>query len=266
MRRKIIAGNWKMHKTCAEARELIAELARLLEGQTAVDVIVCPPFTALFTAQDALDGTGIGVGAQDVFWKNQGAYTGQISPPMLTELGVTHVIVGHSEKRGRFGVPETEFNGAILLHFGDTDASVNRKLKASLEAGMTPICCVGETIGERRAGETDQIVALQTEKALEGVTAEQAAGMVFAYEPVWAIGTGEVCEAHEAGRVCALIRNTASKLYGDQVSEQIRIQYGGSVKPDNAEDLLRRPDIDGALVGGASLKAADFAAIVQACA
>src|SRR5207253_2502852 len=128
------------------------------------------------------------------------------------------------------------------------------KLKASLEAGMTPICCVGETIGERRAGETDQIVALQTEKALEGVTAEQAAGMVFAYEPVWAIGTGEVCEAHEADRVCALIRSTASKLYGDQVSEQIRIQYGGSVKPDNAEDLLRRPDIDGALVGGASLK------------
>ena len=265
MRRKIIAGNWKLNKTCAETREYIAEFIRTSNLRAGVEVVLCPPFTALATAQDALEGSGIGLGAQDVFWKTVGAYTGQISPFMLTELGVTYAIIGHSERRGRFGVPEPDFDGAILLHFGETDRTVNRKIKAAQDAGVIPICCVGETLGERRSGSTDQVVSLQTEVALEGIPPERAATLVFAYEPVWAIGTGEVCDAGEANRVCGIIRSTAARLYGGDTGEQVRVQYGGSVKPDNAEDLMSQPQIDGALVGGASLKPSDFAAIVNAC-
>jgi triosephosphate isomerase len=265
LRRKIIAGNWKMNKTCAETREFISAFIRHGNVRADVETIICPPFTALVTAQDALNGSGIGLGAQDVFWKSQGAYTGQVSPPMLAELGVTYVIVGHSERRGRFGVPESDFDGPILLHFGDTDSSVSRKLRTALDSGIIPICCVGETFGERRSGRTDEVVSLQTENALQGVAAERVGGLLFAYEPVWAIGTGEVCDSAEANRVCGLIRSTVSRLYGDEAGGQVRIQYGGSVKPDNAQDLLAQPEIDGALVGGASLKPADFAAIVNAC-
>jgi triosephosphate isomerase len=264
VRRKIIAGNWKMNKSCAETREYAVEFMRLNPPVERIDILVCPPFTALATAQDAFNGTGIGLAAQDIFWKNSGAYTGQISAPMLAELGVTQVIVGHSERRGRFGVPEPDFDGAILLHFGDTDSSVNRKARAAHAAGMTPIICVGERIGERRAGQTDEVVSLQTANALSGFTDSEAASLVFAYEPVWAIGTGEVCDAAEANRVCGVIRSTVAGIYGDSAAQQTRIQYGGSVKPDNAEELLRQPEIDGALVGGASLKPADFAAIVLA--
>jgi len=265
MRRPIIAGNWKMHKTCAEAVALIQELKPLVDGRADVDVVVCPPYTALSVSREALRGSGIELGAQDVFWKASGAYTGQIAPGMLTDLGVTHVIVGHSERRGRFGVPEPDFQGAILLHFGDTDASVNRKLRAALQAALTPICCVGETIGERRAGSTDDVVSTQTENALSGVEPGVVPSIVFAYEPVWAIGTGEVCGAQEADRVCGVIRSTVERLFGAEAAARVRVQYGGSVKPDNAADLLSQPNIDGALVGGASLKAADFAAIVNAC-
>ncbi len=262
MRRKIIAGNWKMHMTCGSATALVHELKPLVGDRA--DVIVCPPYTVLQTVRDALAGSPIALGAQDVFWKEKGAYTGQIAPSMLIDLGVTYAIVGHSEARGRFGVPEPDFDETILRHFGDSDATVNRKLLAALAAGLTPICCVGETIGERREGRTDDVVRSQTEAALQKVAAEQAAGLIFAYEPVWAIGTGEVCDADEADRVCGLIRQTVGSLYGAETGERVRIQYGGSMKPDNAAELLSKPNIDGGLVGGASLKAADFSAIVNA--
>lgn len=265
MRRKIIAGNWKMHMTCAEAAALINELKPLAAARPDVETLVCPPYTALYVAREALNDSNIGLGAQNVFWKEKGAYTGQIAPGMLHDLGVEYVIIGHSEARGRFGVPEPDFDEVILRHFGDTDASVNRKLKAALAAGLKPICCVGETIDERRAGQTDAVVTGQTERALEGVEASAVPGLIFAYEPVWAIGTGEVCDSAEADRVCGLIRACVQRLYGAEAAAQVRVQYGGSVKPDNAADLLSRPHIDGALVGGASLKAADFAAIIHAC-
>lgn len=265
MRRKIIAGNWKMNKTCAEATALINELKPLVAGRADVETLVCPAYTALSTAQQALEGSEIGLGAQDVFWKGKGAYTSQIAPGMLTELGIRYVVVGHSEARGRFGVPEPDFDETILRHFGDSDDTVNLKLRATLAAGMVPICCVGETLAERQAGETDAVVTHQTVNALSGVDAEAVPGLVFAYEPVWAIGTGEVCDAEEADRVCGVIRATIARLYGQSEAQQARVQYGGSVKPDNAADLLSRTHIDGALVGGASLKASDFAAIVNAC-
>lgn len=264
-RRPVIAGNWKMHKTCVEARVLIEDLKARVAGRTDVEVVVCPPYTALSAAADAVGGSAIAVGAQDVFWKAQGAYTSQVAPGMLTEIGVKYAIVGHSECRGRFGVPEPDFDGAILRHFGDTDESVNRKLRACLESGLIPICCVGETIGERRAGQTDDVVTTQTENALAGVDAARIADVIFAYEPVWAIGTGEVCDAAEADRVCGVIRSTVGRLYGDSAAAAVRVQYGGSMKPDNAAELLAKPNIDGGLVGGASLKAPDFAAIVNAC-
>jgi triosephosphate isomerase len=264
MRRTIIAGNWKMHKTCDEAVALINELKPLIADRPDVEVIVCPPYTALYVSREAVAGSGIGLGAQDVFWKEKGAYTSQIAPFMLTDLGVGYAIVGHSEARGRFGVPEPDFDETILRHFGDSDATVNRKLKAALDAGLTPICCVGETIDERRAGQTDDVVAQQTERALEGVGAALVPVIVFAYEPVWAIGTGEVCDPEEADRVCGVIRSTVQQLYGPEASAEVHVQYGGSVKPDNAAELLSKPNIDGALVGGSSLKAADFAAIVNA--
>lgn len=263
MRQQIIAGNWKMNGTRPEAESLVRDLLPRLERND-VQVVLCPPFTALATVQTLLAGTNIALGAQNVFWKEKGAYTGQISPPMLWDVGCRYVIVGHSEPRGRFGVAEPDFSAGILAYFGDNDETVNRKLRAALSAGLTPICCVGETLQERQEGCTDTVVTGQTEAALRGVTAEQAAGLVFAYEPVWAIGTGEVCDAPEADRVCGVVRQTVGHLFGESVAEAVRIQYGGSVKPDNAAELLAQPNIDGALVGGASLKAADFAAIVAA--
>jgi triosephosphate isomerase len=265
LRTKIIAGNWKMHKTTDEAVALIEELKPAAAERPDVEVLVCPPFTALYPARQAVKGSGMGLAAQDMFWKEQGAYTAQVSPAMLKDLAVGHVIVGHSERRGRFGVPEPDFDETILAYFGDSDATVNRKLRAALDSGLTPICCVGETIDERRAGQTDAVVARQTAAALEGVGEALVPVVVFAYEPVWAIGTGEVCGADEADRVCGLIRATVGRLYGQDAADQVRVQYGGSVKPDNAADLLARPNIDGALVGGASLKANDFSAIILAC-
>ncbi|HSV73705.1 MAG TPA: triose-phosphate isomerase [Chthonomonadales bacterium] len=264
MRRTIIAGNWKMHKTVSEAVFLIDELKPAAAARPDVDVVVCPPYTALDAARRAVEGSAILLGAQDVFWKASGAYTSQIAPAMLTDLGVRLAIVGHSETRGRFGVPEPDFDADVLRHFGETDATVNRKIRAAIVAGLTPICCVGETLAERQAGATDSVVASQVEGALKEIPAAQVAGLVFAYEPVWAIGTGEVCEAAEANRVCGVIRSTVGAMYGPDVAEAVRVQYGGSVKPDNAADLLGREHIDGALVGGAALKAADFAAIIAA--
>ena len=279
MRIPIIAGNWKMNKSASEAGPFVSELAGAL-GQTRVETVVCPPFTSIPAAIAAARAASVPpldpqsstlnqrasvrVGAQDLFWKESGAYTGQIAPGMLTDLGVTHVIIGHSERRGRFGVPEEGFTPEVLALFGESDATVNLKTHAALKAGLVPIVCCGETLAERRAGDTDRVVQAQIERGLAGLDGERAAGLVLAYEPVWAIGTGETCAPDEADRVCGVIRSCVGRLYGQEAAERVRVQYGGSVKPDNAADLLSRPNIDGALVGGASLKVADFLAILRA--
>jgi triosephosphate isomerase len=263
VRTPIIAGNWKMNKKPSEAGAFVAELAAVVTGARC-EVVVCPTFVTIPAALAAAKGTEIGVGAQDLFWKESGAYTGQIAPAMLTDLGVTHVIIGHSERRGRFGVPEEGFTPEVLALFGESDTTVNLKVHAALKHGLVPIVCCGETLSERKGGATDTVVAGQIERGLDGLDNEQVAGIVIAYEPVWAIGTGETCAAEEADRVCGDIRATVRRLYGAEAAEAVRVQYGGSVKPDNAVDLLGRPNIDGALVGGASLKVSDFAAIVNA--
>jgi triosephosphate isomerase (TIM) len=267
MRRQVIAGNWKMNKTIGEARELCQSLLSALGGITSTggpEVLVCPPYTALFAARETLDGSGIGLGAQDVFWKPWGAFTGQVSVPMLKDAGCTHVIIGHSERRGRFGVPDEEFTDEVLAYFGESDRTVNLKVIAALAGGLIPIVCCGELLVERRDGRTDEVVRRQIEEGLAELTPKQAVGIILAYEPVWAIGTGEVCAAGEANRVCGVIRQTIADRFGPRAAEAVRIQYGGSVKPDNAAELLSQEHIDGALVGGASLKAADFTAIIQA--
>jgi len=267
MRKKIIAGNWKMNKTVAEALALVKELKPLVAGKDTVDVVVCPPYTALFSVHAALKGTQIALGAQDVFWKSAGAYTSQVSAAMLSDIGARYVIVGHSETRGRFGVPEPDATEDMMRFYGETDETVNLKVRAALAAGLIPIVCVGETSQERQEGQTDAVVRGQTTRALRGVDgARVGSEVVFAYEPVWAIGTGAVCAADEADRVCGVVRAAVGDDFGQPVADVIRIQYGGSMKPDNAADLLSRPNIDGGLIGGAALKAADFAAIVAAAA
>jgi triosephosphate isomerase len=267
-RKPIIAGNWKMNKgKAAEATALIDELKGSLDttAMAQADVVVCPPYTVLHAVRSALGArSAITLGAQNVFWKAAGAYTGQISPDMLADAGVTYVIIGHSETRGRFGVPEPDFTDEILKHFGETDATVNRKTHAALAAGLVPIICVGETLAERDTGATDAVIETQVKGALAGLSAAQVAPLVFAYEPVWAIGTGKTCGPDEADRVCGVIRGIVGGHYDAGTAEAVRVQYGGSMKPDNAADLLARPNIDGGLIGGASLKAADFAAIVKA--
>jgi triosephosphate isomerase len=269
MRTPIIAGNWKMNGTLAQARPLVAGLLERLGGRPADGggqpvVVVCPPFTALDAVGKMLAGTPVALGAQDMFWKDKGAYTGQIAPPMLVELGCEYVIVGHSEPRGRFGVPEPDFDKEILAYFGDTDAAINRKLLAAFSHGLTPILCVGETLSERQAHDTDSVVSGQLLLCLKGLSTHQSSGLVVAYEPVWAIGTGEVCPPDEADRVCGVIRAAVGRLYGPVAAEAVRILYGGSVKPANARELLLQSNIDGALVGGASLSPEDFAAIAAA--
>lgn len=263
MRTPIIAGNWKMNRTASEAAELVQGIAARAGG-TRAEVVVCPPFTTIAAALAAAAGTAVRVGAQDMFWKEKGAYTGQISPLMLKDLGVTHVVIGHSERRGRFGVPEEGFTPEVLSVFGETDATVNLKVRAALAHGLVPIVCCGETLAERRAGDTDRVVAGQIERGLAGLSADAAGGLVIAYEPVWAIGTGETCPDDEADRVCGVVRSAIERLFGSAAGQNVRVQYGGSVKPDNAPGLLARPNIDGALVGGASLKAEDFNAIIAA--
>jgi triosephosphate isomerase len=266
-RKPIIAGNWKMNKgTVREATELVQSLLPLLEGTNGVDVIVCPPFPVLHTVKQLLGESGVALGAQNVYWKAAGAYTGEVSSEMLLDAGVEYAIIGHSERRGRFGVAEPDFTEGILKHFGETDATVNRKVTAALAAGLIPIICVGETLVERQSNHTDALIQAQVEAALDGISAAQAAGLVFAYEPVWAIGTGETCSATEANRVCGIVRETVQSLYDTATAQSVRIQYGGSMKPDNAADLLDGSEVDGGLIGGASLKAADFAAIVKAAA
>ena len=265
MRKKIIAGNWKMNKTVGEALALVEELKPLLAEVNNVDVVICPAYTALYAVNEALTGTNIALGAQASFWKASGAYTSQISLPMLSDVGVTYVILGHSETRGRFGVPEPELTPDLLRTFGETDAGVNIKTQATLAAGLTPIICIGETLSERQRSETDDIVRVQVLGALAGVSAKQVTqNIVFAYEPVWAIGTGETCAPDEADRVCGVVRHTVLEAHGQEAADAVRIQYGGSMKADNAAELLAQPNIDGGLIGGASLKAKDFAAILTA--
>lgn len=264
MRTPIIAGNWKLNKTIAEAQSFVRELAPLLQDANGVEVLLCPVFTALPATAEAAKGTNIGIGAQDMYWKESGAYTGEVSAPLLRDAGCKHVVLGHSERRGRFGVPEPDLDGQAGNVFGDSDQSVNKKLHAALAHGLVPIVCVGETLTERQNGHTDMTVQNQTVLALEGITAETASPIVFAYEPVWAIGTGETCDSAEADRVCGVIRATIAEALGSAAGEAVRIQYGGSVKPENAAQLLSLEHIDGALVGGASLKADSFAQIVRA--
>jgi triosephosphate isomerase (TIM) len=247
MRRPIIAGNWKMNKTIAEAIDLVRSIRRGLNEVKAADRVLCPPFTALATVRELLQATEIGLGAQDMYWQDKGAYTGEISPLMLKEL-CQYVILGHSERRALFG---------------ETDEGVNRKVKAALAHGLTPIVCVGETETQHDAGQTEAVVGGQVRGCLAGFAAEQVTGFVIAYEPVWAIGTGKAATAAGAGAVIGLtIRGTVAEMYGEAAAQAVRIQYGGSVTPDNIAEFMTHPDIDGALVGGASLKP-DFIDLVR---
>ena len=246
-RQKFVCGNWKLHKTVAEAAALVKELAEGLAGDARVQVAVAPTFTALAAAGAAAEGTPVELAAQDVHWEVQGAFTGEVSAPMLADVGCRHVIVGHSERR---------------QYFGETDETVRKKVGAVLAAGLAPIVCVGELLAEREAGRTLEVVGRQVRGGLAGLGAEQLARVTVAYEPVWAIGTGKTATTAQAQEVHAAIRAILREL-GGAVADVIRIQYGGSVKPENAAELMSQPDVDGALVGGASLKAADFAAIVK---
>ncbi|MCB0989146.1 MAG: triose-phosphate isomerase [Microthrixaceae bacterium] len=251
-RKPLISGNWKMHHNHFEAISTVQKLAYILtkDDYEAVDVSVHPPFTDLRSVQTVLEADEIPValGAQHCHWEDKGAFTGEVSPAFLAKLNVTYVIVGHSERRELFG---------------ETDEMVNVKAKAILKLGMTPIICCGETLEEREAGSTDEKVAGQVRAGLAGITPEQIGGLVIAYEPIWAIGTGRTASAEDAQAVCSLVRATVSEVAGRDAAESVRIQYGGSVKGSNAVELMAQPDIDGALVGGASLVAEDFAAIVQ---
>jgi triosephosphate isomerase len=248
MRKPFIAGNWKMYKTIEEAVALVQDLRAALDGVTGCDVAVCPPFPALAAVRQALAGSTICLGAQNVYWEEQGAFTGEVSPRMLQGL-CDYVIIGHSERR---------------TLFGETDEMANKKLHAALAAGLKPILCVGENLQQNRAGETEAFVGGQVRAAFAGITADQARLITVAYEPIWAIGTGVPATGEGANAIIGgTVRGTLAGLFGDDVAQDIRIQYGGSVKPDNIAEFMAQPEVDGALVGGASLKAADFAGIVR---
>ncbi len=248
MRKKIIAGNWKMNKTPAEAKALVAEMKEKI-GNAACDVVVCPTAICIPGVIEELKGSAISVGAQNVHFKESGAYTGELAGNMLKEAGVTYVIIGHSERR---------------QYFGETDETVNLRTKAAIEAGLIPIVCVGESLTEREQGIMEETVRRQTKIALLDLSADAVKNLVIAYEPVWAIGTGKTATADQAEEVCAIIRETICGLYGTEVAEAVRIQYGGSMNAGNAAELLCKPNIDGGLIGGASLKAEDFSVIVAA--
>jgi len=250
MRKPVLAGNWKMYKTIAEAISLVGELRASLDAApVSREVIVAPPFTALSAVAQALRGNGIQVAGQTMHFEKEGAFTGEISPAMLKDAGASHVILGHSERRQLFG---------------ETDDGVGKKARAAFDHALTPIVCVGETLAEREAGRMFEVVERQLERGLRALSPDEAAVAIVAYEPVWAIGTGQVCESDEADRVCGVIRGIVKGMYGADVAAAVRIQYGGSVNDKNAAELLGKPNIDGALVGGAALKASDFAAIVKA--
>ena len=249
MRKPFVAGNWKMYKTVAEARHLVSELVPGLQSLGGVEKVICPPFTALLAVNALLEGTDIGLGAQDMHWEDSGAFTGEISPSMVAEL-CKYVILGHSERR---------------TYFGETDAVVNRKVKPALAHSLVPIVCIGETLAEYEAGRTGEVVFRQVKLGLAGIELVDGGSLVVAYEPVWAIGTGKAATASGANSVIAeIIRPALADLFGERISQEIRILYGGSVKADNAAEFFAQPDIDGALVGGACLRASEFTTIIKA--
>lgn len=247
MRKPMIAGNWKLFKTLAEATQMVSALKPLVEGVNAVDIVVAPVFTALGSVAATANGSNISVAAQDCFWEEEGAFTGEVAPKLLKDVGCTHVIIGHSERR---------------QYFAETDETVRKKTVAAIAAGLIPLVCVGETLAEREAEKTFDVIGSQVKGALSGMSEDQMASVVIAYEPVWAIGTGKTASDAQAQEVHAYIRSLLVSLFGQSVADSTRILYGGSVKPDNVKALMAQADIDGALVGGASLKADSFAAIV----
>ena len=248
MRKKVIAANWKMNKTSDETRNFFRDFLPLVADQSRDEIVVCPPCTSVDAAIAAVRGSKVAIGVQNVHWKAEGAYTGEISTVMLLSLGVTHVIVGHSERR---------------QYFGETDDTVNLRLKSALEAGLTAICCVGEVLEEREAGLTDDVLRRQCVRAFHAISAKKAVKMMVAYEPVWAIGTGKTATPELAAQAHAVIRREAAEVFGEEFAAKLRILYGGSVKPDNAAELMAQEEIDGALVGGASLDPKSLAAIVK---
>lgn len=249
MRKPIIAANWKMNKTLEEAKSFMKEIKTMVPAERDVDSVVCSPALFLHALVQGAEGSVVKIGAQNMYYEENGAFTGEISPYALKDLGVAYVIIGHSERRQLFG---------------ETDELVHEKVQAAFEYGLTPIVCVGETLEQREANETEQVVREQVEKGLAGLSEEQAKQAVIAYEPIWAIGTGKSSSAEDANEVCAYIRSVLRDQFSDEVAEAVRIQYGGSVKPHNIEGFLKQTDIDGALVGGASLEAESFLQLLEA--
>lgn len=248
MRVPVIAGNWKLFKTVGESVALVHELIPLVAGKRGVEIVVAPVFTALSRVGDALEGSNVRLAAQDCFWEEEGAFTGEVSPKLLKDVGCSHVIIGHSERR---------------QYFGETDSTVNKKARAVIAAGLTAIVCVGETLAERESEQTFSVIEKQIQAGITELAADDFINVVIAYEPVWAIGTGKTATDAQAQEVHLFIRRLIARLCGQSVADAVRILYGGSVKPDNVKGLMAQPDIDGALVGGASLKAESFAAIAS---
>lgn len=247
MRKPIIAGNWKMNNTIAETKNLLNELKPLVKDSK-VEVVVCVPYTDLYIASELLKGSNIKLGAENVHWADKGAFTGEISADMLKELNVEYVIIGHSERR---------------QYFGETDETVNKRAKQALLKNLKPIICVGESLEERETNKVEAVIVKQTTEALKDISVEDMKNVVIAYEPIWAIGTGKTATSKEANDTIKIVRDTVSKLYGQTIAESLRIQYGGSMKPENVKELMSMPEIDGGLIGGASLKAIDFSKIVN---
>ena len=247
MRKPIIAGNWKMNKTPSEAEALINELIPLVKDAKC-DVVICPPYVDLALAAKLIEGTNIHLGCQNIHWADKGAFTGEVSADMLKEVGVEFAIIGHSERR---------------QYFGETDETVNARSKAAIAAGITPIICVGESLEQREAGETDALVTAQIEGALKDIAASDVEQLVIAYEPIWAIGTGKTATDEQANETIGVIRNTVAAIFGTDTAAALRIQYGGSMNPKNVKGLMAMPEIDGGLIGGASLKAVDFSQVVN---
>lgn len=248
MRKPIIAGNWKMHKTATASEAFARDLCNHIAKSSAVDVVICPNYTALLPVSIAIKDSLIKLGAQNLHWEEQGAFTGEVSPTMLQDVGCHYVIVGHSERR---------------QYFAETDAIVNKKINAALKYQLIPIVCVGETLEQRETNQMEMVISHQVRAGLAGISSEAVAGLVIAYEPIWAIGTGRTASAADAQDVCRFIRETVAALVGQSSADRVRIQYGGSVKADNIDEMMAQPDIDGALVGGASLDTKTFARIVN---
>ncbi len=249
MRKKVIAGNWKMNKVLSDVQDFVSTVTEQVKDNDRVETIICAPFPYLAYLVEATKDTPIKVSAQNMHFEDSGAYTGEVSPVMLKDIGVTHVVIGHSERRE---------------YFNETDETVNKKVHAAFNHGLTPIVCVGESLEQREANETMDVVSAQVKKAIEGLTAEQVGALIIAYEPIWAIGTGKTASSEDANEVCSYIRQLIKDEFSADVAEKVIIQYGGSVNPNNIKDLLAQSDIDGGLVGGASLEAESFLQLVEA--